>query len=144
MDMLISTSDLRFHQSASSVLAFTGSRKLGVIYHFHLPSVYLAAGVYTHNDINKLGDGRRNSHVFTCRGVWRNWSSDRRLFHFGGVEFLFRAGNLCFKGSILPIVLNRLTITAIFCFMGGMSRPVFCCMVNFSVMTVITPFHQGL
>lgn len=29
MDMLISTADLRFHQSAASVLAFTDSRKVG-------------------------------------------------------------------------------------------------------------------
>lgn len=34
MDMLISTADLRFHQSAASVLAFTNSRKLGATYHF--------------------------------------------------------------------------------------------------------------
>lgn len=112
MDMLISTSDLRFHQSASSVLAFTGSRKLGVTYHFHLPSVYLAAGVYTHNDINKLGDGRRNSHVFTCRGVWRNLSSDRRLFHFGGA-FSFRTREY---GATEPYsaVVSSVGITSLF------------------------------
>lgn len=34
MDMLISTADLRLHQSAASVLAFTDGRKLGVTYHF--------------------------------------------------------------------------------------------------------------
>ncbi|WP_303013129.1 porin [uncultured Bacteroides sp.] len=35
MDMLISTADLRFRQSAASVLAFTNSRKLGITYHFY-------------------------------------------------------------------------------------------------------------
>ena len=32
MDMLISTADMRFHQSAGSVLAFTDGRKLGLTY----------------------------------------------------------------------------------------------------------------
>ena len=59
MDMLISTADLRFHQSAASVLAFTDSRKLGVTYHFYHDRWYLATGVYTHNDINKIGDGQK-------------------------------------------------------------------------------------
>lgn len=33
MDMLISTADLRFNQSAASVLAYTNSRKLGATYY---------------------------------------------------------------------------------------------------------------
>lgn len=37
MDMLISTADMRFHQSAGSVLAFTDGRKLGLTYHSSLP-----------------------------------------------------------------------------------------------------------
>lgn len=35
MDMLISTVDLRFHQSATSVLAFADSRKFGITYHYY-------------------------------------------------------------------------------------------------------------
>ena len=69
MDMLISTADLRLHQSAASVLAFTNSRKLGVTYHYHDDNWYLATGVYTNNDINKLGDEKKKFsrvHV-TCR-----------------------------------------------------------------------------
>lgn len=70
MDMLISTADLRLHQSAASVLAFTNSRKLGVTYHYHDDNWYLATGVYTNNDINKLGDEKKNSLVSTSRVVW--------------------------------------------------------------------------
>ena len=42
MDMLISTADMRFHQSAGSVLAFTDGRKLGLTYHSSLPFGYWA------------------------------------------------------------------------------------------------------
>ena len=88
MDMLISTVDMRFHQSAGSVLAFTDSRKLGATVHYYLPSWYLATGVYTHNDINKIGDGQVNSFVSTSRAVWRKqWGEN--LFHVGGA-FSFR------------------------------------------------------
>lgn len=90
MDMLISTADLRFHQSAASVLAFTNSRKLGVTYHFHDDNWYLATGVYTNNDINKLGDEKKNSLVSTSRVVWRTQDRLRkRLLHVGGA-FSFR------------------------------------------------------
>lgn len=89
MDMLISTVDMRFHQSAGSVLAFTDSRKLGVTYHFYNPSWYAATGVYTHNDINKLGDDeRKNAFVSTSRAVWRKQVGEQ-LFHVGGA-FSFR------------------------------------------------------
>ena len=71
MDMLISTADMRFHQSAASVLAFTDSRKLGATYHFYSDNWYLAAGIYTHNDINKIGEGQKNAFVSTSRAVWR-------------------------------------------------------------------------
>lgn len=89
MDMLISTVDLRFHQSASSVLAFTNSRKLGVTYHFYTPACYLSTGVYTHNDINKIGSDQKNAFVSTTRVVWRR-THNNRLFHFGGA-FSFRS-----------------------------------------------------
>lgn len=90
MDMLISTADLRFHQSAASVLAFTNSRKLGVTYHYHDDNWYLATGVYTNNDINKLGDEKKKSLVSTSRVVWRTQDQLRkRLLHVGGA-FSFR------------------------------------------------------
>lgn len=89
MDMLISTADLRFHQAAASVLAFTNSRKLGATYHFYNNHWYLATGVYTHNDINKLDSEQKNAFVSTSRAVWRKMEKDHRLFHIGGA-FSFR------------------------------------------------------
>lgn len=89
MDMLISTADLRFHQSATSVLAFTDSRKLGATWHFQKPAFYLASGIYTYNDINKIGENQRNSLVSTSRAVWRRQRANDHLLHFGGV-FSFR------------------------------------------------------
>lgn len=83
MDMLISTVDLRFHQSATSVLAFADSRKLGVTYHFHNRHWYAATGVYTNNDINEIGNEQKNSFVSTSRIVWRN-HNEEKLFHIGG------------------------------------------------------------
>lgn len=84
MDMLISTADMRFNQSAASCLAFTNSRKLGLTYHFHSDHWYLATGVYTNNDINKLGDDKKNSLVSTSRAVWRNHDKrSGRLIHVG-------------------------------------------------------------
>lgn len=89
MDMLISTADLRFHQSAASVLAFTDGRKLGATYHFYNDAWYLATGVYTHNDINKIGSGQKNAFVSTSRAVWRRKKGEHRLIHLGGA-FSFR------------------------------------------------------
>lgn len=85
MDMLISTVDMRFNQSAASCLAFTNSRKLGLTYHHHTDHWYLATGLYTNNDINKLGDDKKNSLVSTTRVVWRDMDKNsKRLIHFGG------------------------------------------------------------
>ncbi len=90
MDMLISTVDLRFHQSAASVLAFTDGRKLGVTYHFYNDNWYLATGLYTNNDINHIGDDKKNSLVSTTRAVWRTQDQRRnRLLHVGWA-FSFR------------------------------------------------------
>lgn len=88
MDMLISTADMRFNQSASSVLAFTNSRKLGVTFHYYDDCCYLATGVYTNNDINHLGSDKKNSLVSTSRAVWRK-RSGYNLLHVGGA-FSFR------------------------------------------------------
>lgn len=93
LDMLISTADLRFHQSAASVLAFTNSRKLGVTYHFYNESCYLATGIYTNNDINKIGEGQKNSFVSTSRAVWRRQMDGGRRIHAGGA-FSFRTRNV--------------------------------------------------
>lgn len=90
MDMLISTVDLRFHQSPASVQAFAGSRKLGATYHYSDDHFYLASGIYTNNDINKLnGESHKNSFVSTSRAVVRTMGADHRLLHFGGA-FSFR------------------------------------------------------
>ena len=90
MDMLISTADMRFNQSAASCLAFTNSRKLGVTFHYYTPHWYLATGLYTNNDINKLGEEKKNSLVSTSRAVWRNMDESRnRLVHVGAA-FSFR------------------------------------------------------
>ena len=89
LDMLISTADLRFHQSAASVLAFSDSRKLGVTYHFYTDSWYAATGIYTHNDINKIGEGQKNAFVSTSRAVWRKQREGHHLIHVGGA-FSFR------------------------------------------------------
>lgn len=88
MDMLISTADMRFNQSASSVLAFTNSRKLGVTFHYYNDHCYLATGVYTNNDINHLGSDKKNSLVSTSRAVWRK-RKGHNLLHVGGA-FSFR------------------------------------------------------
>ena len=90
MDMLISTADMRFNQSAASCLAFTNSRKLGVTFHYYTPHWYLATGLYTNNDINKLGEEKKNSLVSTSRVVWRSMDESRnRLVHVGAA-FSFR------------------------------------------------------
>lgn len=89
LDMLISTADLRFHQSAASVLAFTNSRKLGVTYHYFNANWYLATGVYTHNDVNKIGRDQKNAFVSTSRAVWSKQEQENRLLHVGGA-FSFR------------------------------------------------------
>lgn len=121
MDMLISTADLRFHQSAGAVLAFTDSRKLGVTYHHSLPAWYWATGIYTHNDINKIGTGQVNALVSTTRGVWRRQWGRGSLFHAGGA-FSFRTKPVntdtppetglenCGVSSMLPFPLMEATV----------------------------------
>lgn len=90
IDMLTSTSDMRFHQSASSVLAFTDSRKLGVTYHYYQKQLYASTGIYTYNDINKIGKNKKNAFVSTSRLVLRPWMEKERILHFGGA-FTFRS-----------------------------------------------------
>lgn len=94
MDMLISTVDMRFNQSAASCLAFTNSRKLGLTYHYYNDHWYFATGIYTNNDINKLGDDKKNSLVSTSRAVWRSMDkAGHKLVHVGGA-FSYRTSEV--------------------------------------------------
>lgn len=84
MDMMMNTADLRFNQSAASVMAFTTSRRLGVTVHHLYKGLYMATGLYTDNDINEVGDGQTNAYVSTSRLVWRlRDAGGRQLFHIG-------------------------------------------------------------
>lgn len=112
MDMLISTADLRFHQSAASVLAFTDSRKLGITYHFYNTHWYLGSGIYTHNDLNRIGKEQKNAFVSTSRAVWRKQDKEHRLLHFGGA-FSFRTREVNTQG--LPTrMLESAGVTSMF------------------------------
>lgn len=95
MDMLISTADLRLHQSAASALALTNSRKLGITYYLYNDNWHLATGVYTNNDINKLDDDKKNSLVSTSRVAWRKRDeTTNKLIHIGGaISFRTRETN---------------------------------------------------
>lgn len=85
LDMLISTIDLRFNQMAPSVTAFTNSPRLGFTYHYYNDNWYLATGLYTHNDMNKLGKDKKNAFISTSRAVWRKHDEDTGdLLHIGG------------------------------------------------------------
>lgn len=85
MDMLISTYDMRFNQSASTVLAMTNSRRMGITYHLHTPLFYYAIGAYSDNDINKLGSSElKQSYAATTRLVYRPVREAGKLVHVGG------------------------------------------------------------
>ena len=85
MDMLISTTDMRFNQMAPSVTAFTNSPRLGITYHYYDDHWYLATGLYTHNDMNRLRDEKKNALVSTTRAVWRKRNEAAgKLLHVGG------------------------------------------------------------
>lgn len=90
MDMLTSTFDMRFHQSASSVLAFTDGRKLGATYHYYRKHIYGSTGLYTYNDINKIGKSQKNAFISTSRLVFRPRMEKECLLHVGGA-FTFRS-----------------------------------------------------
>lgn len=85
MDMLISTYDMRFNQSASTVLAMTNSRRMGVTYHRHTPALYFAIGAYSDNDINKLSSNElKQAYAATTRLVYRPVRETNKLLHVGG------------------------------------------------------------
>lgn len=84
MDMLTSTSDMRFNQSAAAVLAYTNSRRLGITYYSNSKNRLLATGLYTDNDINSLGGNQNNSFISTSRIIWRKHSHKAKtLLHIG-------------------------------------------------------------
>lgn len=84
MDMLTSTSDMRFNQSAAAVLAYTNSRRLGITYYSNSKNWLLATGLYTDNDINSLGGNQNNSFISTSRIIWRKHSHKAKtLLHIG-------------------------------------------------------------
>lgn len=84
IDMLISSYDMRFNQSASTVLAMTNSRRMGITYHLHKPLIYFALGVYSDNDINKLNINElKQTYATTTRFVYRPMRDINRLIHIG-------------------------------------------------------------
>ena len=90
MDMLISTVDLRFHQSAVASQAFCEGRKLGLTYNVNLPKIYAATGLYADRDVNDLGkEGGRNNITSTSRLVFRDQNGDG-LLHVG-TAFSYRS-----------------------------------------------------
>ena len=90
MDMLVSTVDLRFHQSAVASQAFCEGRKLGLTYNVNFPTLYVATGIYADRDVNDLGkEGGRNNFSSTSRLVLRNQHEDR-LMHVG-TAFSYRS-----------------------------------------------------
>ena len=94
LEMLMSSADMMFNQSASSAMAFGDSRKLGITGHFHNDNWYAATGVYTHNDINNFWNGgQKNSVISTSRLVWRTRFGQYGLVHAGGA-FSFRSADL--------------------------------------------------
>lgn len=94
LEMLMSSADMMFNQSASSAMAIGDSRKLGITGHFHNDNWYAATGVYTHNDINSFWSGElKNSVISTSRLVWRTRFGKYGLVHVGGA-FSFRSRDL--------------------------------------------------
>ena len=85
MDMLISTADLRFNQSATATLAYTDSRKLGATYYLHTDiscGAVVSTPIMTSTNWEK---GKKNALVTTGRLVWRNLHPDtQRRIHLGG------------------------------------------------------------
>lgn len=102
MDMLISTVDMRFVQSASSVLAFTDGRKLGVTAHYHGQSLYAATGVYANYDVNSIDADKNNSIVSTTRILWRRFRNGG-VFHVGGA-FSARSASVNNDGPVTGVL----------------------------------------
>lgn len=101
---------MRFHQSAASVLAFTDSRKTGVTYHYFRSGWYAAAGVYTNNDINRIGtDQQLNTGAVTCRLARRFlYPVSSGILHVGGA-FSFIPSEVNTDNSVREVKSNGVT-----------------------------------
>ncbi len=85
MDMIVSTVDLRFNNSANSSQAIASGRTLGATY-FHIAGNYFGAfGIYSDNSINKLFSAQETSTAmaFTTRQLYRKMDG-RNILQFGG------------------------------------------------------------
>lgn len=87
-DMLCSTSDLRFSQSAGATLALTNSRRMGVTYSYSAKHYYLCGGLFTDNDLNNLKNVSPG-YAIDGRVVYRPVNESRRLLHLG-VAVIYR------------------------------------------------------
>lgn len=85
MDMLISTADLRFHQSANAVMCTANGRRIGFTYYRTTDPLFFAVGVYSDNDINKLASSElKQAYAATSRLIWRPVVTTHQLLHVGG------------------------------------------------------------
>lgn len=82
LEMLCSTSDLRFHQSPGAVLALSNSRRIGIAYTYNTPYYYIAAGAFTDNDVSNLKNVSQG-YAFDGRFVYRPVYSKGKLVHLG-------------------------------------------------------------
>lgn len=84
IDIMISTADMRFNQSANSVLCTANGRRIGFTYYRTTDPLFFAVGAYSDNDINRLGSDLKQAYAVTSRLIWRPVLTDQRLIHFGG------------------------------------------------------------
>lgn len=84
IDMLISTADLRFHQSANSVMCTVNGRRIGFTYYRTTDPLFFAIGAYSDNDINKLGSELKQAYAVTSRLILRPVVTTHQLIHVGG------------------------------------------------------------
>lgn len=116
IDMLNSTYDMHFNQSASAVMAMSCGRRMGVTYHLHKPLFYFAAGIYSDNDINKVGNSElKQAYAATTRLVYRPVMNADKLVHLGGA-FSFRSPDSEAKNvaSYQTISLSSCGVTSLF------------------------------
>ncbi len=85
MDMVVSTVDLRFNNSANSSQALASGRTLGVTYYHIKQKYYGAFGVYSDNSINQFFTPQETSTAmaFTTRQLYRKIDNNNVL-QFGG------------------------------------------------------------
>ncbi len=85
MDMVVSTVDLRFNNSALSSQAIASGRTLGATYFHILDKYYGAFGIYSDNSISQLFSPQESSTAlaFTTRQLYRK-IDDGDVMQFGG------------------------------------------------------------